>query len=120
MPEAPGFQTTRRTGLDFPATIGASRVDRAGILVGNGDIERPAPLAVVFDEPEKRWSIEHDREVMQHVRGKALFVPFVQHHRVRTVMTTAPASDAIGAVRIGLSFEGGERHGPDARAARAS
>jgi hypothetical protein len=77
-------------------------------------------MAVIFDESEKWRAVENDREAMQNVRGKALFVAFVEQYRVRAVMTTAPARDAIGAIWIRLSFEGRERHGRSARAAIAS
>jgi len=110
MPQAPRLQTTRRTRFDIAASIGTNRIHCAGKLIRHGNIESATSLAVVFDEPEKWRPVEDNRETMQHFGRQPLFVAFVQQHRVRTVMTTAPACDAIGAVRIRLSFEGWERH----------
>jgi hypothetical protein len=111
MPQTSSFQATRRTWFDFAASFGTLKVNRTGIMIGNGDIESSAMRAVVFDESEKRRAIEHHGEAMQNIGRKTFFVRFVEQHRVWTVMTTASARDTISAVGIGRCFERGERHG---------
>jgi hypothetical protein len=110
MPQTPGFQTTWRTWFDFAAAFGTVRVNGARILVWHGNIERTATFAVVFDETEKWRTVDDNREAMQDVRRKPLFVAFVEHNCVRAVMTTAPTRDAISAFWIRLSFDWSERH----------
>jgi hypothetical protein len=80
-------------------------------MIRKGNIERSAMLAVVLDEPEKRRFVENDRQAMQNLGRKTLFVRFVQHHGLWTVMTTTPTGDAISAIRVGRSLERSERHG---------
>lgn len=80
-------------------------------MVCQGNIERPAMVAIVFDESEKRGSIEQDGQSMQNFGRHTFFVRFMEHHGMRPMMTTAPTRDAIGAIRIGCSCERRKRHG---------
>src|SRR5689334_8992072 len=111
MPQPPRLQATRRTRLDFATPLGPHLVRRARVQPRLRYIERAAAIAIVFDKSKKRRTVEQHRQSTHELWAHSLLVRFVEHHRVRLVMAAATTRDAIGAVRIRLSFEGRKRHG---------
>src|SRR5580698_11091741 len=62
VPEPPGFETTRRAGLDDAAVVGTHLVEEAGKAPRGRHVERGAPFAGVLHETPAGGPRVEDRE----------------------------------------------------------
>jgi hypothetical protein len=108
--EAARLEAAGRAGFDDPAALRPVLVDSARVLAFDGEVERAAAVAVVADEPEPGRPIHHDREASHALVAEACFVGLEELDRVRPVVATAAAGDAIGAFGIGRPLDRRERH----------